>query len=433
MQQFASKMDAFIQEYCRLFHFSGNILVTCRDEVIYRRSFGMADAENGIANTQDTVFNLYSISKPFCAIGLLRLVDKGLVDLDAHPGKYVPEASGFSEKLTIRNMLHHSSGMPDFRHYDHIRHSGWSVRQQVAYLAQQPMLFEPGTDTLYGNINFTLAALVIENVSGMDYYAYMQQEVFAPLGAKTITYRKTQESLDALAQGYDFSEDKYVPVNRSGDPMMGAGDLQGTVEDVFCLNQAIKHKMLLKPETWEEVLSPGPISTFGFGCRITQWHGKHRITHNGGATGFRTLHIQLPDDDLDIIVLSNNGWGNCRSTIPAAIYNAFYGAPRSADSAVEMDAGYIQAVGGSAVLKTKDGVTLPAFAPAFECPEQLVGDYGNFRIEKDGDGVKVIYPSGKVICCYMGDKALMNRYFDEAYPVVQGEDGTVSVFGCKKK
>ena len=64
--------------------------MTYQDEIIYKHSFGMADAEKGIANTQETVFNLYSISKPFCAIGLLKLVDKGLVDLDAHPGKYLP-------------------------------------------------------------------------------------------------------------------------------------------------------------------------------------------------------------------------------------------------------------------------------------------------------------------------------------------------------
>lgn len=430
---FATKIDAFMEEYCRLFRFSGNLLVTYKDEVIYRRSFGMADVEKGIPNTEDTVFNFYSLSKPFCAIGLLKLVDKGLVDLEAHPGKYLPEASGFPEGVTIRNTLYHSSGIPDFRHHDHIRWSGMTIREQVRYLSAQPMLFAPGTDTMYGNINYAIPALIIENVSGMDYYAYMQQEVFEPLGMHTVTYRKTPLELPNLAIGYEFSADAPVAVGGSKDPMLGGGDLQGRAEDVYCLNKAIKHKLLLKPETWEDVLTPGPASTFGFGCRITKWHGKTRITHNGGATGFRTLHIQLPEDDLDIILLSNSGWGNSRSTIPAAVYNAFYGAPRSADSSVEMDAGYIQSVGGSVVLVTKDGITLPSLAPAWACPDLLLGDYGSFRAEKEGDGLRLVYPSGKRICCYMSEKGLMNRYFDEAYPVVMGEDGSVSIMGIKKK
>ena len=100
---------------------------------------------------------------------------------------------------------------------------------------------------------------------------------------------------------------------------------------------------------------------------------------------------------------------------------------------MEMDAGYIQSVGGSAVLKGKDGVILPDHAQQVSCPEALFGDYGNFRVEADGDGARIVYPSGKTICCYMGKNGLMNRYFDEAYPVVMTEDGFVSVLGAKKK
>ena len=110
---------------------------------------------------------------------------------------------------------------------------------------------------------------------------------------------------------------------------------------MYCLNKAIKHRLLLKPETWEQVLTPSPINSMGMGCTIIQWHGKLRIRHNGGSKGFRTMHIQLPEDDFDIIYLSNSGWGRARQELSEVIYDAFYGVDGTENRDVQMDAGYI--------------------------------------------------------------------------------------------
>ena len=127
--------------------------------------------------------------------------------------------------------------------------------------------------------------------------------------------------------------------------MFGAGDIVGTLDDVYCLNKAIKHRLLLKDETWKEVLSPSPINNMGMGCTVSDWHGKQRITHNGGHLGFRTLHIQLPEDDFDLIFLSNSGFGDARWDISEMVYRAFYGDEdtigESTGETVEMDKGYI--------------------------------------------------------------------------------------------
>lgn len=79
----------------------------------------------------------------------------------------------------------------------------------------------------------------------------------------------------------------------------------------------------------------------GMGCTVSTWHNKKRITHNGGWDGFRTLHIQLPEDDFDIIFLSNSAWGNARNDIAEAVYEAFYGDDNAVSEEVKMDAGYI--------------------------------------------------------------------------------------------
>ena len=107
-------LDAYIDEYLKIFPFSGMIRVTEKDEILYERNVGFSDFEKQIPFSKNSAFSLYSLSKPFCAIGLLLLYDRGLVDIDLHPSVYVPEMKGFHQNLTIRHVLHHISGLPDF-------------------------------------------------------------------------------------------------------------------------------------------------------------------------------------------------------------------------------------------------------------------------------------------------------------------------------
>jgi hypothetical protein len=123
--------------------------------------------------------------------------------------------------------------------------------------------------------------------------------------------------------------------------MLGAGDILGTVDDVYCLNTAYKNKLLLSDKTWEEIVLPCELNSMGLGNTIFTWHGKRRINHNGGHLGFRTLHVQLPEDDFDIILLSNSGYGDARNVIAEMVYTAFYGDDGSLGERVEMDKGYL--------------------------------------------------------------------------------------------
>lgn len=343
---FVEKMDDFIKKHYEENKNSGCLRITKNDEIIYERSIGYADIENKIEFAKNSVFTYYSLTKPFSAIGLLKLKDKNLVDIDAHPSEYVLEAMGFDKNLTVRQMLHHISGLPDFvqtaKFQERYRTGlSWQMREHLKELADYPMVFSPGTEGMYANVNFIVIALIIENVSGMKYPDYMKKEVFEPLGMVTAKIDEENTSVAGRVKGYEVYDGRIQPVDRDQNWMFGAGDIIGTVDDVYCLNKAIKHKLLLKPETWEEVLTPSELNCMGMGCCVTDWHGKKRITHNGGSRGFRTLHIQLPDDDFDIIYLSNSGWGDARNDYAEAIYNAYYGEDSSVGKRVVMDNGYI--------------------------------------------------------------------------------------------
>ena len=215
------------------------------------------------------------------------------------------------------------------------------IRKQLKELSLYPMVFTPGTGAMYANINFIICALIIENVSGMRYGDYMEKEVFEPLGMLYARVDREGMKLDNRVRGHQLKDDRIIGIDRTIDWMFGAGDIVGTLDDVYCLNKAIKHQLLLKPETWKEILTPSPIHPMGFGCSISTWHGKQRITHNGGSLGFRTLHIQLPKEDFDIIYLSNSEWGDARSDYAEAIYDAFFGPDDSLRENVNMDKGYI--------------------------------------------------------------------------------------------
>ena len=275
----------------------------------------------------------------------MKLYENGQFNIDKHPGYYIPEAKGFEAPVTFRHMLHHISGLPDFAQtagFSQKYASGYpeQLREQLSELATYPMVFEPGTKTMYANINMILCALAIENVTGISYEAYMREFVFKPLGMNAHIDQKDL-ILPYRVTGYEKQNERIVSTCSCLNWMHGAGDIVGTVNDVYCLNKAIKHRLLLHNETWDEILAPWPKwNSFGMGCRITQWHGKTRITHNGGHIGFRTLHVQLPEDDLDIIFLSNAAWGDARTDLAEAVYSAFYGETQPAE-AIEMDKGYI--------------------------------------------------------------------------------------------
>ncbi len=424
---FCEKMDRWLDAYCGRNRFAGILRVTHRDRILYQRCMGLADPESGIPVSEQTRFTFYSLSKPFCAIGLMKLVERGLVSMDCHPGKYVPEARDFDARVTVYHMLHHISGMPDFvRHPDNASFDGKNavdMRRLVRELSGLPPVFAPGTATEYANINFALSALIIENVSGRPYADYMHDEVFAPLGMEHAVVDVPGKEIPHRAIGCGISGDSLIPVGNCIGWMFGAGDINGDVNDVYCLNRAIKNRSLLSNESWEAILTPAPINAFGCGCAVNLWHGRRRIQHNGGHVGFRTLHIQLPDEDFDIILLSNCGFGDSRNSISEAVYAAYFGAAEGTSGTLSMDTlskdtlsmdkGYIAAIGSANGCER-------AMSEAEE--RRLLGRYGDIRLEKSRDGYRILR-GGTVLECYFAGDRLVNRYADESYPITAGADG----------
>lgn len=416
-------MDTYLDTYCSLYKFSGTLRVTLKDEIIYERHMGYADIEHSIPISSKSVFTLYSMSKQLCAIGFMKLVDSGLVSLGDHPGKYVPEAEGFHPELTYYHMLHHISSLPDFDDFPELKqkHSAvkpFSLRNMLRDVAEVCEKTVPGADR-YANINFAIPALTIENISGMPYAEYMKKEVFEPLGMKNAVIDRNGLLIPGRVRGYDINGRKLEAVAIDYNYFLGAGDAVATVDDVYCINREIKEHNILSDAAWDAILTPVPGGAYGKGCTVTDWHGKKRITHNGGHLGFRTLHIQLPEDDFDIILLSNSGYGNSRYNIAEAVYTAFYGADTDAGQITNMDAGYIRA-------QETAGFDYEGFLPYIpervvltpEQEEKVLGDHGYFFMEKDGEDYCLVMRYHQRLCCrHVGGGKFMNTEIDEQYGV----------------
>ncbi len=340
------KLHDEIKAYCEANHISGMLRITSHGRILLRQSFGYADHSEKTPFDDKSMFSLYSLSKPFCAIGLLKLFDAGLVDIDAHPGRYLPELVSLDGRVTLRHLLQHISGLAD-PEQDMAGFTALGVREHalltdyVAALPALPLHFAPGEGKLYANINYNIPALIIERVSGMSYAEYMKKEVFEPLGMHTAVVDREGLEIPRRVKGYEWSGAEMVAVPKAMFGMLGAGDIVATVDDVYCLGLAIKHGRLLQKNTWEQILTPSPLNRMGMGCTVLDRGGQRWIRHNGGHTGFRTLHEQYPADDLDIVLLTNSGFGRAREDIFDLIHARFYGKGAALGERVAMDAGYI--------------------------------------------------------------------------------------------
>lgn len=442
---FAEKMDQYLGKYCQLYKLSGIFRVTLKDEIIYQRNMGYADIEHKVPFDNSTIFTLYSMSKPFCVFGIMTLADKGLVDIYAHPSKYLPEAAAMDSRITIKHMMQHTSGLRDFIQERSIQDRyiddpAPDMRRAVAEMAGKPLNFEPGTATRYTNINFTSLALIIENVSGMKYADYMLQNVFTPLGMKHTRIDQHSLVAERRARAYTIDGDDIVTTQRlNPEFFIGAGDVIADIEDVYRLNHAVKHKLLLSPESWKEILTPSDVGVFGLGCQVANWHDKTRIQHNGGSNGFRTLHLYVPEDDLDIILLSNFGFGDARWSLMNAVYAAFYGDAEQQAEAEAMDAGFIR----ENVHLLPDGF-LPQRKPAITLtPEQEARILGTYdpcgerhptTLTRRQDGTYCITCNGwqKFYCYPVSETVLASTNLDAAHQITYGEDGSVTLDGRPK-
>lgn len=291
----------------------GAAVMVIRDgNIVYSGGFGFADVKKQIPIDANSSFRLASVSKQFTAMAIMVLADEGKLDYDDPLVKYIPELSMYPG-VTIRHLLTHTSGIPDY--YDTIDTAGGMPTNAdipAVLAAMDGPVFAPGEKYEYSNPAYEMLPLIVENVSGVTFSKFMQENVFKPAGMdNSLIYDQTEPEIANRAYGYEadgrgFKLNDYDELNYIG----GSGGMYATLEDFFAWDQALYGEDLVSAATLKEGftsfrLNNGELIDYGFGWGIDLYRGHRRISHGGSWVGFRTHIARFPDEKLSIVVLTN--------------------------------------------------------------------------------------------------------------------------------
>jgi len=302
------RIQQIIASYVDEKTFMGSVLVAKDGKVILDQGYGSADLEWNIPNSPTTKFRLGSITKQFTAASILLLQERGKLSIDDPVSKYLPDAPAAWSKITIHNVLTHTSGIPSFTNFPDYRATEWkdiTPSELVARFRDKPLDFEPGTKFSYSNSGYVLLGYLIEKISGQTYGDFLQQNIFIPLGMKDTGIDSNANILPQRAQGYRRSphgieHDGYISMTIP----FSAGALYSTTGDLLKWEQALFGGKVLKPESLAKMTTAFK-NDYGCGLFIRTVDGHKLITHGGGIEGFNTSLNYYPDDKLIVIVLGN--------------------------------------------------------------------------------------------------------------------------------
>jgi len=306
------RMQQVIQSYVDNKTFMGTVLVAKDGKIILNQGYGSADLEWNIPNTPSVKFRLGSLTKQFTAASILLLEERGKLKIDDPISNYMPDAPPAWSKITIYNVLTHTSGIPSFTGFPDYSTTEWkdtTPADLVARFRDKPLDFEPGTKFNYSNSGYVLLGYLIEKISGQTYADFLQQNIFTPLNMTDTGIDTNAAILPHRAQGYTPSP---KGIHHAGYISMtipfSAGALYSTTGDLLKWEQGLFGGKLLTPASLTKMTTPFK-SDYAFGLSVRTVDGHKVITHNGGIEGFSTSLNYYPDDKLVVIVLSNLNGG----------------------------------------------------------------------------------------------------------------------------
>lgn len=309
--------------------FNGAILVAKQGKIVYRNAFGKANFRTGGNFTSKTPSNIGSVTKQFTAMAIMILATRHELAYDDPVSKYIPEFSRStrSTKITLRNLLTHTSGIRDYGDLG-IDDSGLDETGLIeALLKKEDSFAEPGLKYRYSNPGYALLAIVVERVSGRRFSNFLEQEIFKPVGmSDTFVYDSPDKKNARMAIGYD----EFGQMDAGPTPISGDGGIYSTVDDLFRWDETLYTDKLVPQAVVMEAFTPGTVkegtSTYGFGWNVGYDGNDKYVWHTGNHAGFRAFIERRLNERVTVIMLTNKG-NSKRQDINTAIQNIFNGRP----------------------------------------------------------------------------------------------------------
>jgi CubicO group peptidase (beta-lactamase class C family) len=315
------------------------ILVRANGQASFQRGYGIKDLRTRAAIDSHTNFRLASCTKQFTAMAIMLLVHDGKLRYDESLTDVFPEFPHYGKAITLRNLLNHTSGLPDYESLMDQTAEGrarWTKNRQIhdnevlALLeAQKRGKFAPGTQWSYSNSGYVMLGLVVAKVSGKPFEDFLSERIFAPLKMQhSLAYVKGKNQVPDRAYGHSREGSGFLETDQSAtSATLGDGGVYSNLEDLAKWDDALTHHTLLRSSEMQPAFLPvrladgslprwasdpgdtnpqiGKLVSYGFGWFLDDYQGYRRIWHYGETTGFTTVIDRFTESNLTVIVLSN--------------------------------------------------------------------------------------------------------------------------------
>lgn len=285
-------------------------------KLIYSRGYGMANLDHSVPITPQTPFHVASVSKQFTAASIVLLAQDGKLSLDDDVRKHLPEVPDLGATITLRQMIHHTSGLRD--QWDLLGMAGWRYSEDRIsdadvlrlMIRQRKLNFAPGSQYLYSNMGYTLLALVVKRVSGQSLREFTSERIFKPLGMNNTHFRDDHaEIVPGFANGYERAGDSFRTSVTNFDTA-GATSLVTTAEDLLRWDEnfytgQVGGMTFVDQMLQRAALNDGETIKYATGLAHDTYRGLETVGHGGADAGYRSTVRRFPKQHFGIAVLCN--------------------------------------------------------------------------------------------------------------------------------
>ncbi len=317
---------------------SASLAIVQHGKLVYTQAYGRARLQPPMPATPQMRYSIGSISKQFTAAAILLLQQQGKLSLDDPVGKYVPGLTG-GDKVTIRQILSHTSGYQDYWPEDYVMTpmlKPVTAQYILDTWAKKPLDFPPGAQWQYSNTNYVIAGRIVEKVAGEPLFRFITTHIFRPLGMHSV-WNSDQDALthaDPTAY-YRHALGPLRPAPQEGRGwMFAAGELAMTAHDLALWDESLLSRSLLSPASYRQMftevkLNDGAGARYGLGVEVLDRDGHRSIEHSGEVSGFVSDNEVLIDDGAAVAVLTNQDAVSAASTIARLVAPLVAGYPLS--------------------------------------------------------------------------------------------------------
>jgi len=319
-EDLTAKVDELFEQWNKNDSPGAAIGIFQEGRIIYARGYGMANLEHNIPITPQSVFRVGSVSKQFTAMCIALLVEQGKISLDDDIRKYLPEMHEFDHDVTVRHLIHHTSGMRDYLVLQGLagRSQGYfyNSRDVLDLLSRQKGLdFRPGDAYSYSNSGYFLLAEIVNRASGLKTREFAKKYIFEPLGMNSTHFHDDPNMIvKNRAAGYMPLEEGGFRIHMTQLDMIGDGGIFTSVEDFFKWDQNFFANRLGKgsSELIKMVITPGKLNdgkgiNYAFALVVDRYKGLKTIGHSGSFVGYKAHYLQFPEPGFSVVILSNLG------------------------------------------------------------------------------------------------------------------------------